>query len=169
VAAHVRNTNYFHVIFIELNIRHQDIVNAIVARLKQTHEQEMEDCLANAVTDTVLKVEVARLEVEKEYEAKFNELRENSEMEIKKIRKMNEEEVSKLEAQYKEEVERRELLEKQHGESSEELRARYEQDMEKQLSALREKLNKEHEEKSEKMREVNFNLVFAFVYHISWC
>ena len=138
-----------------MNIRHQDIVNAIVARLKERHEQEMEDCLASAVTDTVLKVEVARLEVEKEYEAKFNELRQNSEMEIKKIRKMNEDEVSKLEAQYKDEMEKRELLERQHGENSEGQRVRYEQNMEEQLGALREKLDKEHEENIEKMREVN--------------
>jgi hypothetical protein len=115
----------------------------------------MEDCLANAVTDTVLKVEVARLEVEKEYEAKFNELRQNSEMEIKKIRKMNEDEVSKLEAQYKDEMEKRELLERQHGENSEGQRVRHEQNMEEQLGALREKLDKEHEENIEKMREVN--------------
>ena len=152
---------FFLILYIELNLRHQDIVNAIVARLKQTHQQEMEDCLATAVTDTVLKVEVARLEVEKEYEAKFNELRENSEMEINKIRKMNEEELSKLEAQHKEEVERRELLEKQHDDSSEGLRARYEQDMEKQLTSLREKLNKEYEENIEKMREVNCSLLFT--------
>ena len=146
-----------------MNLRHQDIVNAIVARLKQTHEQEMEDCLANAVTDTALKVEVARLEVEKEYEAKFNELRENSEKEITKIRKMNEDEVSKLEAQCKDEVEKRELLEKQHGEKGQEERLRYDQNMEKELTALREKLDQEHEENIDKMREVkvNFNISFT--------
>ena len=138
----------------ELNLRHQDIVNAVVARLKQTHQQEMEECLASAVTDTVLKVEVARLEVEKEYETKFNELRENSEVEIEKLKRLNEEEVSKLKAQYKKEVERREMLEKQHGEDNEKLHARYEEDMKKQLTAVQEELNREHDEKIEKMREV---------------
>lgn len=129
-------------------------MNAIVTRLKQTHQQEMEECLASAVTDTVLKVEVARLEVEKEYETKFDELRENSELEIEKLKKLNEDDVSKLETQYKKEVEQRELLEKQYGENNEELRGRHEEEMKKQLTALREELNKEHGEKIEKMREV---------------
>ena len=139
---------------IELNLRHQDIVNAIVARLKQTHQQEMEECLANAITDTVLKVEVARLEVEKEYETKFNELRENSELEIEKLKKLNEDDVSKLEALYKKEVEQRELLEKQYDENNEASRARHEEDVKKQLTVLQEEMNKEHGEKMDKMREV---------------
>lgn len=145
--------------YVELNMRHQDIVNVMVARLKQMHQQEMEDCLANAVTDIALKVEVARLEVEKEYEVKFNELRENSEFEIEKIRKINEEKVSKLEAQHQEEVDRRALLEKQQGESSEKLRTTYEQYTESRLAELRESLNKEHKENMSKTRKVNSTCV----------
>ena len=147
-----------------MNVRHQDIVNAIVIKLKQSHQQEMEDCFAKALTDTVLKVEVARLEVEKEYDTKFNELREKSEIEIKKIRNICEDKVSKVNAQYQEEVKRRELVEKQNSESNGELRVKYEQDMEKELTALREKLSKEHEESIEKMREVIFVVVYCSNY-----
>lgn len=140
----------------ELNVRHQDIVNAIVTRLKEIHIQEMEECMAKAITDTVLKVEVVRLEVESEFERKFSELYKNSENEINMVKKMNEEEIKNLEEMYNKEIKQREEAENQLKNISFELREQHEKNLAEQLATIQERLKIEHEESIEQSKKVSF-------------
>ena len=137
---------------LELNVRHQDVVNAIVTRLKQSHEEEMEDCLASAVTDTVLRVEKARLEIEQEYDIKFNELREKTKLEIESLKKKQEEEMEELRKKYHNELETVKRLEKSKFDVTTELDAAYEKRLASKLDELKKKMNEEHQRSLDDMR-----------------
>lgn len=58
----------------DLSQRHQQIIQAVKARLDQAHQAELEEIEARLMADHAIKIELVRLEVENVWQAKLRDI-----------------------------------------------------------------------------------------------